>query len=273
MTLFDVAVFLPAGQVLLMGSFAYGLIKTMREDEDFSSVIETSLLAVLALTFYRDGAELVSRISGEFLALLKRVGGNADLMTQLAVALESAMQEQSKSPTLQMFVTSIKGGVWGTLMLVSQFLFMVVEGVFRLSQQVFWNLILVLFPLAAGLFPAFPFLLKSLIIYAIELSLWLPVLTLINYCAGLAAASPEVSQAPFGIGVAITQILVVVMILNVPFLTHRIMTGALSHLLGSGAPAVQKAKSLAAWSYGDLRPRADRVMKTVVMDRVREGVQ
>jgi hypothetical protein len=54
---FDIALFVPAGQVLLMGGFAYGLIKTMREEDDFSQVIETTLIGFLALTFYREAAD------------------------------------------------------------------------------------------------------------------------------------------------------------------------------------------------------------------------
>jgi len=270
----QVGILIPFGQALLVGSFAFVLIQCLRDDEELSVAFEGLALGLIWIVFYRTGAQILSNLSESMTAFLERHGGGASLMGQLSTALKTAQEDKRVSQEALSYINALKGGVWGVLISISQFLFICAEGVFRLAQKVFWQLLLVLFPIAAGLFPVFPSMLKSLVLYAVELSLWMPVLYLINYCAALAASSPEIAQSPFGLGVVITQILAIFLIINVPSVTHRFMSGAYNHLLGAGGSAYQKTKAVGSWAVGLARP-ADQTTaaKTIIINQTSAGMK
>jgi hypothetical protein len=252
MSTFNVGILLPVGRILLLGAFAYILVRNLRDDEELSESIEALVVGFLALIFFREGAALLSKVSGEMVSYLEAAGGGASVMGQLTASLETAHKDTRTSQNTLTYINTLKGGVWGTLIVISQFIFMCVEGLLIAAQKVLWNLLLTLTPIAAGLYPVFPSMLKSLSLYAIELSLWMPVLYLINHAAGTAISSPEVAQAPFGLGVVITELLVIVLLLYVPSVTHRFMSGAFNHLLGAGSPAVAIARKSSAFAGGSL---------------------
>ena len=246
-------VLIPVGQTLLFGAFGWSLIQSLRSDESLAEAFEALALGFLALLFYRQGAEVLLTLSQSLMSHLERHGGGVSVMNRLHDMMRANQQDPKMLENFMAHnpILMFKNGIWGILISISQFVFVCVEGVLELAQKVLWQLILILFPIAAGLFPIFPVMMKRLALYAVELSLWLPVLYLVNLASGAVLSTQEVSGTTFGLGVIIAELLTIVLILYIPSVTHRFMSGAFDHLLGSGGPAIQYGKrALGLGGYG-----------------------
>ena len=247
----NIGILIPIAQALLIGAFAWSLLNCLREEETLTGAFEGLVVGLLALAFYRQGADVLSGVSKSLVEFMTRNGGGVGIKERLLAALAANHQDTQAiangsgvSP-----IAAFKTGLWGALVTISQFAFICMEGVIELAQRVFWQLLLILFPIAAGLYPVLPGMMMSLVLYAVELSLWIPILYIINFAAGATISSDEIANSALGLGVVITELLTVFLILNVPSVTHRFMRGAFDHLLGVGGPAWGFGKRAGGYGY------------------------
>jgi hypothetical protein len=244
------SVLIPVGQTLLFGAFGWTLVQSLRTEDSLQEAFESLALGLLALLFYRQAADVLLILSQSLMSLLERHGGGVSVMSRLHDMMRANHQDPKMLEDFMAHnpILMFKNGIWGVLISISQFVFVCAEAVLELAQKVLWQLILILFPVAAGLFPIFPVMMKRMALYAVELSLWLPVLYLVNMASGAVLSTREVAGTTFGMGVIITELLTIILILHIPVVTHRFMSGAFDHLMGSGGPAIQYSKR--AWGWG-----------------------
>jgi hypothetical protein len=120
-----------------------------------------------------------------------------------------------------------RSGVWAVAKSVSEFFFLASEFMLIQAQKIFWNVLSFLFPLFIGFYPVAPWLLISAALFAIELSLWIPVLYLIKVASFPVARDAHALLGSVGIPIVATEIVSIGLYLSVPMFTHRLITGAL----------------------------------------------
>ena len=250
----DTSILVPVGRVLLIGSFGYCLIQALRNEEELQESFEGLVVGLLALLFFRQGAALLDSLSSSLVGFLESRGGEAKMIAQIKGLYTSVNTDPALKSDSSGVWPALKLGIWSVLVTITQFLFICVDGVLMLAKKVLWQLLLVLFPLAAGVFPIFPAMMKNLSLYAVELSLWGPVLYLVDYAAAAAIRDPEVANHPLGLGVVVAQILTIALIIAVPAVTHRFMSGAFGAVLGAGASATQGTKRTLGAMMAVFRP-------------------
>jgi hypothetical protein len=104
--------------------------------------------------------------------------------------------------------------------------FLIVSFVLECAQEVLWKLLLLLFPLAAGVYPVFPRMMTNLAVYAVELSFWFPMLCLVELATGSVARKHMVQAGSWGLYVVAVQIIAIILIVLIPSITHRFLSGA-----------------------------------------------
>jgi hypothetical protein len=189
---------------------------------------------MLSLSFFISGASILSTVSSELERSIAMLGHRDDLR---ALILDS-FSKASEQPTAAGGSTSFnipalieqawRTGVWGVMTSFVEGVFLIVSFVLECAREVLWQLLLVLFPLAAGVFPIFPRMLGNLVVYAVELSLWLPMLCLVELTTGGVAKAHMVQDGSWGLYIVAVQVIAILLILLIPNITHRFLSGAFS---------------------------------------------
>jgi len=248
----------PVGRTLLLGTFAHCLVRSMRGTFDLHLAFERLILAFLALSFFKAGGTLLLDVSTELSDAIHRLSDRNDLK---AIVLE-AFKNASKDPGVDggntllkvpaMLEQAWRSGVWGVLSAVVDWLFLIVSFLLESAREVFWTLLLFLFPISCGVYPIFPRLMTNLTLYGLELALWFPVLSIVEIATGIVARSAMQKTWSFGIYVVAVELLSIILILLIPSVTHKFLSGAFAGDFESQAGLIRTAKRVAmmAKSWG-----------------------
>lgn len=242
---------LPWGRILLIGAFGAALVLAVRESSSLEGPFVGLVIGVLGLTLYKPYSTWLSDASQQLVREVALVSDRDDLKSFILNAMERASKAPDAAGGLSIpgFVEQAwRLGVWGVLSVVVQFVFLLSSLILECAQAVLWKLILILFPLACGLFPIAPGILKNLSLYSIELSLWLPILALVEVATSSVARMYVIKEGSLGLFLVATELVAILLILSVPAITHRFLGGAFSGDLGSGASVLNTAKKALAWS-------------------------
>jgi hypothetical protein len=241
--------FQPWGRALLIGSFSLALVQAIRHEEELSDAFEGLAIGLVALVFYRDGGALLGSLSKELQSYLHRVGDGVDLKQYLlGLIQQSAATPVGGKPVtggvnLPALTEQVwRMGVWGVLTTIVDWLFLLAQVLLEAAHAVLWKLLLLLYPLSCGVYPLSPRMLGNLSLYAVELSLWLPILLLIQIATSEVARGSIGSSGGLGLQVVAIELMATLLILSVPAVTHRFLSGAFSGDLGTGAHVLGKSQ-------------------------------
>ena len=243
---------IPAGKVLLLGSFGTQLTAVIRGSASFTQAFERVCLGFLAITFFSGAATELDRISSELAALIRNVSGSEDLQRFLLEAMERASAAPDANGDHTVFnISALVGqawrtGVWGVCAALTEGVFLIASFVLEVAKSVLWELLLTLFPIAAGLSPLAPKLLSNLCLYALELSLWLPVLSLVEGVTAKVARQQMAKIGALGLNVVGVELVAILLIFSIPMVTHKFMSGAFSGDFESQSRLFAFGKSLSA---------------------------
>lgn len=238
----------PWGRALLIAGFGFLLVRAMRGSEDLSLAFERLTIGMLALVLYRQGAEVLVRLSEELIQALRSAGDRNELKILLLDALRAAAASPTPTggkPGINLPAISeqvFRIGVWGVMTLIVDWLFMLASLLIESAHAVFWKLILFLFPLACGIYPFFPRILSNLLLYALELSLWTPFLIVIERVTAEAAKARLARDGSLGLAIVAVELIAAFLILSIPAVTHKFLSGAFAGDFGSGASLIGAGK-------------------------------
>lgn len=223
----------PTAQAILTGAFAYSLIQSMRGRMQLQIAFERLVVALLALSLFPKAAQSLDGISNQLTLLVDQLGRD-----NLREFLLEAFKRAGESPGANGQSTSFnipavleqawRVGVWGAMNAIVEGTFLIVSFVLECAKEVLWTLLLFLFPLACGVFPVFPRMMTNLALYAVELSLWFPMLSLVERVTGLVAKQHVIQDGSWGLYLVAVQVVAILLILLIPSVTHRFLSGALS---------------------------------------------
>jgi hypothetical protein len=242
------------GKTLLLGSFGASLALTLWDDDDLETPFARLAAGVLMLAFFTGLLNCLWSLGGELTQLMERLGPKEGLTDFILSSLVKAgtifpaRQPRDWQEFLPNAINNVKSvvgnpisltnqivrfGVWGVVASIADFLFVLVGFILEVARDVLWQLLLILFPLACGVFPLFPAILKNFVVYAVEVTLWFPLLQLIQSATSLVARQYVVLPESIGLYVVAVEIVAVALILLIPSLAHRMVHGALSADLGA----------------------------------------
>ena len=243
----------PAGKVLLLGSFGISLIQSTRGESSLSGAFERLTVGFFALLYFQVTARGLEGISNSLTEAISRVAGAEDLKAFVLEAFKKASQEpdaSGRTPALgnipALLEQAWRTGIWGAATALVEGLFLVVSFILESAREVLWELLLVLFPMAAGVYPIFPRMAGNLGLYAIELSLWSPILVLIEGVTAKVARRHLVQAGSWGLTLLAVEIVACLLILSIPAVTHRLMSGAFSGDFDSQSGILRLARSTVA---------------------------
>lgn len=248
----------PVGKTLLLGTFAHCLVRSMRGTFDLHLAFERLILAFLALSFFKSGGSVLLSVSSELSDAIQRLSDRSDLKKIILEAFKNASKDSvgdGGNPFLTIpavLEQAWRSGVWGVLSAVVDWLFLIVSFLLESAREVFWALLLFLFPISCGVYPIFPRLMTNLTLYGIELALWFPVLAIVEIATGIVARSAMEKTWSFGIYVVAVELLTIILILLIPSVTHKFLSGAFAGDFESQAGLIRTAKRVAmmAKSWG-----------------------
>ena len=224
----------PLGKIVLLGSFGFSLLQGTRGAQPLPVAFERLIIGFLGLMFFQSGAKAMDEMSSQLIVTIGRLGDHQNLKALLLDAFKKA----ANSPTAAGATTSFnipevleqawRTGVWGIMTSLVEGVFLISSFVLECAQEVLWSLVLLFFPLAAGLFPVFPKMMINLVLYAVELSFWFPMLCLVELATGSVAAKHMATAGSLGLYVVGVEIIAIILILFIPSLSHRFLSGAVS---------------------------------------------
>lgn len=233
---FNPGLLVPLGKLLLCGTFGVTLVQSMRGKLDLSLCFERLVLGFVALTFYSEGALTFEKVGNEMVAMISSVGGQADLRALIQELYQKTSQVPSSDgngsgsslnvPVL--LEQAWRTGVWGVMTALVEGVFLIASFVLECAREVFWQLLLFLFPLACGFHPLMPRILTQIALHALELTLWLPMLCLVEKVTGSVARNHLFQEGSLGLYLVAVQVVGIGLILSIPLVTHRFLGGAFS---------------------------------------------
>jgi hypothetical protein len=231
--LLDTGVFLPWGRALLLGSLGVLLLRVARGTEETYVVFERVIIGFIALSFFTSAVGVLNGLSAELSALVLRLRGSEDLRAFILDAFQRAAHEPGTSGGTTFNIPSIleqawRTGVWGVLSVIVEWVYLLSSLLLEAARDVLWQLLWVLFPIAGGIYPLFPRILTNLAIHSVELALWFPLLDLVEIATSKVARGYMVKPGSLGLWVVAVELIAAGMILLIPSLTHRFVSGALS---------------------------------------------
>ena len=245
------ALFVPAGKALLLAGLGYQLLITARGTGSFTSGIERTVGGLVILLFFESGADRLLELSELIRAAIVRHAGSEDIKTLVLESFKSAARSGSNGSIFSSVNVSAlieqawRTGVWGAMSTVVDGLFLLVGFILESAFEVIWTLLLVLFPLAAGVFPLVPAIARNMATYAVELALWRPMLELIESVAAKVARTHMQAQGEWGLSILATEVVSCILILSIPLIAHRFVSAGLSGDFASQAGIFRHFKTLA----------------------------
>jgi hypothetical protein len=251
--------------VLLTGTFGISIIVSIRKGESVHHAFEKLIVGYLAITFYADALQYLALLGKELESYFATLGSQDEVKAFVAKALynaattytgASALPNNMMNYLLQVFRT----GVWGILSSITELLFVVVHFLLEVTRDALWQIIAVLFPLSAAMFPVAPKVLIAMSAVALELALWMPILTIINIATSAVARQYSTINSDFGFYVLALEVVTIFLTLKVPSFTHKMLSGSLagdvidpSRAVGKGLKLVTSLVSRAGFASSGTR--------------------
>ncbi|HAR43414.1 MAG TPA: hypothetical protein DCS07_12420 [Bdellovibrionales bacterium] len=254
-------ILIPVGRSLLIGSFGISILKAIREGEGFLESFESFAIGFLALLYFKPCLIGIVELCNSLAELIPKIGNPQGLKDMVLGNLATAAQAPNPngSSTVINIPSSLEQiwrlGVWGILSQIIDYMFLLVTYLLTAARSVFLQVVAFLFPIVAGLYPALPGLLKNTIAYSFEIALWGVVLKLIHVVTGV-VAQEQIGVDGFGVPIVAVELVAVVLVLMVPGLTHRIVSGSMNGDAGGsgGAYALGRGWVLKAARYVSKAP-------------------
>lgn len=241
-------VLVPLGRILLLGSLGISLVRSMRRPFELELTFERLVVAVLCLIFFERAAALLLVVSDEMADSISKLGDRGELKALILEAFRRSAGEPGPNGEETSFnlpavlEQAWRTGVWGVMAMIVDWCFLIVSFLLESARGVFWQLVLFLFPLACGVYPVFPRILTNLAIYAVELALWFPVLALVELTTSSVARNAMLRSDSAGMHAVSVELLAIILILLIPAVTHKFLSGAFSGDFGSQASLLRMAR-------------------------------
>jgi hypothetical protein len=222
---------------LLLASFGIALLLSMRRGSGLVLCFEKLALGYVLILFHGPALELLQEVgkSLEAFLLSKGTGSVSDLDKFIGASLaDAASKDRSGSAMgyLNNFLTYtaqiVRTGVWGVLASCAELLFLLARFLLEVGRDALWQILVVLFPLATAFLPIAPKLFIGMALLAVELTLWLPMLAIINIACSEVARRYMQVPADIGFYVLALEIIAVTLTFAVPVMAHKFITGSLS---------------------------------------------
>jgi hypothetical protein len=237
-----------------MITFSWALIRAVRDQERLEEPFIKLALGVLLLSSYEPIFTGLDRMSQELVVYLERLGDKTaliDFISQSMVRAGSLHQAPAGSGVAgqvyagagniaEYLSQALRTGVWGICASVVEFLFLIVRYLLSIGREVLWELILVFMPLMIGLLPATHRLGTAMALCAVELSLWQPVLTVIDIVTSRVARARTLQSGDLGLTVVAVELLAVVLALAIVPLCHQLISGSLKFGVADQLPFLAK---------------------------------
>ena len=250
--------FLPVGNVLLLGATGYSLFQVIRGEAEFSDVMLSVLIGLVGVTFFESGFLLLTQVFDQITSYLASHMNRDTLSEQLVQAIRTGRANSGGAlPDAGEVISQVwRSGVWGVVSSFVELLYMVADLLIEASQKVFFEMIRLIFPIAAGIFPILPRIFLNLVAYAIELCLWRPLIIVIHEVTSMVGRQYLAHDSTQGLRILSVEVVAVILILSIPAFTHKIVSGAMAGDFGAGGGMVKLGNRLYGAVSGMIRGRA-----------------
>jgi hypothetical protein len=240
-------------QFLLLGAFGVALILAIRRGEGIATAFERYAVGFFAVLFYPEALKILFQLGGELDQFLSGLGDREGLNMYVARALmQSATHfgsDVAAAPLnmLQYLTQILRTGVWGVLSSITELVFLLARFLLEVSRDALWQILFVLFPMGASLYPVFPKILGGMALLAVELCLWIPVLTIVNVTTSLLAREYATNADDVGFYVLACELVAIILTLSIPAFVHKMLSGALTgDVLGSWSKTLALVATVAS---------------------------
>jgi hypothetical protein len=253
-------ILVPSGRVLLGGAFGFSLIRAMKGSLELQVTFERLAIGCIALAFFRPASTQLLRVSEDLAKIISNLGHEEDLRTFILNALQNSVTAPSGSGSATQFnlpavlEQAWRTGVWGIMSTVIDWMFMIASFLLECAREVFWTLLLFLYPIACGVFPITPQMLIQLSLYAVELALWFPMLSAVEVTTAVVAKREMTRSGSWGLYIVAVELLAILLILMIPSLTHRFLSGAFSGDLDTQSGLLRTVRNLVSFRKGPVNP-------------------
>jgi len=222
-------------EILLLASFGISLLFSIRKGEGLYISFERFIIGFLSLIFYKNILDGLFNLGKELDTYLISLGSQDDLKAFIVQSLYQAsttFQSQATSSSLSNLGNYIaqvfRTGIWGVISSITEIFFLMAYFLLEVGRDALWRILIVLFPIGAAMFPILPKILFSMLAMAVELILWLPILTIINVATSELAR--EYSRISYDIGfyVLALEIISIVLTFSTPIIAHKLVSGSLN---------------------------------------------
>lgn len=226
-------------QILLLGAFGISLLLALRKGEGISQAFERYAVGFFVILFYVNGLQYLFQLGNELDQFLGSLGDKEALHQYVANSLFKAATAYTNpnagALNLAMYLGQvIRTGAWGIIASVTEFIFLIARFLLQVSRDVLWQILFILLPLGAAVFPLFPKILIGMLVLALELCLWLPVLTIVNVSTSLLAREYGADLEEFGLKILACEVVAILLTLSIPAFIHKMISGSLTgDILGS----------------------------------------
>ena len=230
-------ILVPVWRILLLGSAAFSIFRVIQDETDFDQAIIGMVFAMIGIYFFLNGFRLLDMVSELLVSFMEAHIDRHSLNEKLLQAIKATQANRGGTlPSQGQFFSDVwKAGVWGVISSIVDFIFMGADVLLETSAKVFFNLIVVLFPIACGLFPIFPRFLFNLLLYSFEVILWRPILVVVHEMISVVAREYVISGDDFGIRILMIEVIAIVLIFSIPTMTNKIISSAMSGDFGSSS--------------------------------------
>jgi len=240
-------------QFLLLATFGVALILAIRRGEGIAVAFERYAVGFFAVLFYPEALRILFQLGGELDQFFAGLGDREGLKTYVARALmQSATHfgsDLAAAPAnmLQYLSQIFRTGVWGVLSSITELVFLLARFLLEVSRDALWQILFVLFPMGASLYPVFPRILGGMALLAVELCLWIPVLTIVNVTTSLLAREYATNANDVGFYVLACELVAILLTLSIPAFVHKMLSGALTgDVLGSWSKTLALVATVAS---------------------------
>lgn len=221
-------------QFLLLGAFGVALLLALRRGEGLSTAFERYAVGFFVVLFYTDALRLLFQLGGQLDQFFAGLGDREGLQQYVARTLMQSATSMGSGVAaaplnmLQYLTQIFRSGAWGVIASITEFVFLIARFLLEVSRDALWQILFILFPMGAALYPVFPRILGSMALLAIELCLWLPVLTIVNVTTSLLAREYAAQIDEIGFRVLACEIIAIILTLSIPAFVHKMLSGALT---------------------------------------------
>ena len=252
---FSINLLQPVGRILLLGTIGYAIYRVIEGEYEFEEAIQGAVVGFLGLWFYQDGFAVLGSVSEQLINFFGDHMDRRSMSDQLLAAIQKSAGVQSGGlpSTGEMFSQLWRAGVWGVVSSVIELIFLISDYIIVVSQKVLSKQVILFFPIACGLYPVFPGIFSNLALYAVELSLWRPMLVIIHEITAMVSQDYLANDPTHGLQIVAVELVAIYLIFSIPRTTHGVMNGALSGDLGTSGGFIHASKRVFSAAVGMVR--------------------